>query len=140
MVCLHWSPITLQTTNFLHGKTNKSRCHCEFYLNTQISAKCRKYALHWAHMVMPIQEDSLEYSLLLRMCISMFGLMHLYFFILLLTMGSGFNGNVQPPPPPLHHGPLARYVKLRAVHARECRERFRRHHGLAIPTCITARA
>ena len=35
------------------------------------------------------------------------------------------------------HGPLARFVKLRVAHARE---RFPGHRGLAIPTCITARA
>ena len=38
------------------------------------------------------------------------------------------------------HGPLARYVKLRLHMRRECRERFPRHRGLAILTCITARA
>ena len=39
-----------------------------------------------------------------------------------------------------HHGPLARYVKLRVRMRRECRERFPRHRRWAIPTCITARA
>ena len=38
------------------------------------------------------------------------------------------------------HGPLARYAKLRVRMRRECRERFPRHRGWAIPTCITARA
>ena len=39
-----------------------------------------------------------------------------------------------------HHGLLARYAKLRVRMRRECRERFPRHRGWAIPTCITARA
>ena len=39
-----------------------------------------------------------------------------------------------------HHGPLARYAKLGVRMRRECRERFPRHRGWAIPTCITARA
>ena len=38
------------------------------------------------------------------------------------------------------HGPLTRYAKSRVAHNRECRGRFPLHHGLAIPTCITARA
>ena len=39
------------------------------------------------------------------------------------------------------YGPLARYVKLRVALAPECLERFFfRHHGLAILTCIMARA
>ena len=38
------------------------------------------------------------------------------------------------------HGPLARYINCRLRMRRECRERFPRHRGLAIPTCITARA
>ena len=38
------------------------------------------------------------------------------------------------------HGPLARYVKLRVAHARVFWERFPSHRGLAILTCITARA
>ena len=38
------------------------------------------------------------------------------------------------------YGPLTRYVKLRLRMRRECRKRFPRHRGLAIPTCITARA
>ena len=38
------------------------------------------------------------------------------------------------------NGPLARYAKLRVRMRRECRERFPRHRGWAIPTCITARA
>ena len=38
------------------------------------------------------------------------------------------------------HGPLARYAKLRVRMRRECRERFPRHRGWVIPTCITARA
>ena len=38
------------------------------------------------------------------------------------------------------HGPHTSYVKLRVCMRRECRERFPRHGGLAIPTCITARA
>ena len=38
------------------------------------------------------------------------------------------------------HGPLARYVQLRVPHAPEMPWPFTRHHGLAIPTCITARA
>ena len=38
------------------------------------------------------------------------------------------------------HGPLARHIKLRVRMRRECRERFPRHRGWAIPTCITARA
>ena len=41
---------------------------------------------------------------------------------------------------PSVHRPLTRYVKLRMRMRRECRERFPRHRGLAIPTCITARA
>ena len=39
----------------------------------------------------------------------------------------------------IDHGPLTRYVKLWMCMRRECRERFPRHHGLAIPTCITVR-
>ena len=38
------------------------------------------------------------------------------------------------------HEPLEGYARLRACHAPECRERFPPHRGLAIPTCITARA
>ena len=38
------------------------------------------------------------------------------------------------------YGPLARYVILLVAHALECRERLPSHSGLAIPTCITARA
>ena len=38
------------------------------------------------------------------------------------------------------NGPLAWYVKLQVHMPWECRERFPRHRGLAIPTCITARA
>ena len=38
------------------------------------------------------------------------------------------------------HGPLARYLKLVLRKRRECREYFPRHRGLAILTCITARA
>ena len=38
------------------------------------------------------------------------------------------------------NGPLARYIKLRVRKRRECRERFPRHCGLAIPTWSTARA
>ena len=38
----------------------------------------------------------------------------------------------------VHHGPLARYVKLWLRMRRECRERFTRHRTLEIPTCITA--
>ena len=38
------------------------------------------------------------------------------------------------------HGPLVRYVKLRVAHSARHRERFPSYHGLAIPTCITARA
>ena len=37
------------------------------------------------------------------------------------------------------HGPLARYVKLRVVHTPGMPGTFPRHHGLAIPTRITAR-
>ena len=37
-------------------------------------------------------------------------------------------------------GPLTRYVKCGLRMRRECRERFPRHGGLAIPTYITARA
>ena len=36
------------------------------------------------------------------------------------------------------HGSFTRNYGLRM--RRECRERFPRHHGLAIPTCVTARA
>ena len=39
-----------------------------------------------------------------------------------------------------HHGPLTRYLKLRVRVRRECRERFPRHRGYAIPTYIMARA
>ena len=39
-----------------------------------------------------------------------------------------------------HHGPLAKYVKLRVADAPGMPEGFPRHRGLAIPTCITARA
>ena len=38
------------------------------------------------------------------------------------------------------HGPLARFVILRVVHAPRIPGRFPHHCGLAIPTCITARA
>ena len=38
------------------------------------------------------------------------------------------------------NGPLARYVNSGLCMRRDCRERFPRHRGLAIPTCITARA
>ena len=38
------------------------------------------------------------------------------------------------------HGPFARYAKLRVRMRRECRERFPRHQGETVPTCITARA
>ena len=38
------------------------------------------------------------------------------------------------------HGSLVRYVKLRFVHAPGMPGTFPGHHGLAIPTCITARA
>ena len=38
------------------------------------------------------------------------------------------------------HGPLTRYVKLWVAHARGMPGTFPRHRGLAIPTCITARA
>ena len=38
------------------------------------------------------------------------------------------------------HGPLTSYVKLRVVHAPVMPGTFSRHRGLAIPTCITARA
>ena len=41
---------------------------------------------------------------------------------------------------PQNHGPLARYVKLRVAHATGMPGKFSRRHGLAIPTCITARA
>ena len=37
-------------------------------------------------------------------------------------------------------GPLARYIKLRVAHALGILGRFPRHRGLAIPTCIMARA
>ena len=37
-------------------------------------------------------------------------------------------------------GPVTRYVKLLVAHAPGSRERLPRHSGLAIPTCITARA
>ena len=36
------------------------------------------------------------------------------------------------------YGPLTRYVTLRVALLRECRERFPRHRGLALETCITA--
>ena len=36
------------------------------------------------------------------------------------------------------NGSLTRYVKLRM--RRECRKRFPHHHGLAIPTCLSASA
>ena len=38
------------------------------------------------------------------------------------------------------HGPLTRYIKLRFAHAPGMPGTFPRHHGLAFPTCITARA
>ena len=38
------------------------------------------------------------------------------------------------------HGTLTRYVKLRVVHAPEMPGTFPRYRGLAIPTCIMARA
>ena len=38
------------------------------------------------------------------------------------------------------HGRPARYVKLLATHAPGIPGTFPRHHGLAISTCITARA
>ena len=38
------------------------------------------------------------------------------------------------------HGPRTRYVDCRLRMHLECRERSPRHRGLAIPTCITARA
>ena len=40
----------------------------------------------------------------------------------------------------LFHGLLTRYLKLLLCMWRECREPFPHHCGLAIPTCITARA
>ena len=38
------------------------------------------------------------------------------------------------------HGPISRYVKLRVAHAPGMPGTFPHHRGLAIPTCITARA
>ena len=38
------------------------------------------------------------------------------------------------------HGPLARYVKLRVMHAPRMQETLHRHRELAITTCITTRA
>ena len=38
------------------------------------------------------------------------------------------------------HGPLTRYVQLQVAHAPGMPGTFPRHRGLAIPTCITARA
>ena len=40
----------------------------------------------------------------------------------------------------LCNGPLARYVKLRVAHGPRTPGTFPRHSGLAIPTCIKARA
>ena len=39
-----------------------------------------------------------------------------------------------------NHGPLARYAKLRIAHVPGMSGTFSRHRGLAISTCITARA
>ena len=57
------------------------------------------------------------------------------------TTGSRASANTTMTPPKTHrNGPLARYVKLRVVHAPGLPGTFPRLRGLAIPTSITARA